>query len=191
MTLITTVTDAAHAVPHGTEIEHGTEHATGAFPPFDPTYFASQLFWLAIFFVLFYLLMSRWILPRIGSIIEERRDRVADDLDTAQQLKAQADETHAAYEKSLADARAKAHALAVETKAKVSAEIAEETAALEAEMAARTAESEKALGKAREKALGEVRGIAASTAAEIAQSLSGLKVTEAEANAALPDTAAP
>lgn len=189
MTLIETVIELAPGAEQAAE--HGAEHGeAAAFPPFDPTYFASQLFWLAIFFVLFYLLMSRWILPRIGSIIEERRDRVADDLDTAQQLKAQADETRDTYEKSLADARAKAHALAVETKAKVSAEIAEETAALEAEIAERTAESEKALEKARKKALGEVRGIAASTAAQIAESLSGLSVTEADAEAALPETTA-
>lgn len=186
MTLIETIVELAP----GADEAAGYGEESGVFPPFDPTYFASQLFWLAIFFVLFYLLMSRWILPRIGSIIEERRDRVADDLDTAQQLKAQADETRAAYEKSLADARAKAHSLAVETKAKVSAEIAAETEALEAEIAARTVESEKALDKARKKALGEVRGIAATTAAQIAETLSGVTVSEAEAEAALPDTTA-
>jgi len=56
----------------------GAEYAAEAsFPPFDPTYFASQLFWFAISFVLLYVLLSRFVLPRIGGAIEERRDRIA------------------------------------------------------------------------------------------------------------------
>ena len=45
------------------------------FPPFNKETFASQLFWLAITFVALYLLMSRLALPRVGGIIEARRDR--------------------------------------------------------------------------------------------------------------------
>ncbi|WP_421785839.1 F0F1 ATP synthase subunit B' [Hyphobacterium sp.] len=157
----------------------------GAFPPFDPTYFASQVFWLVISFAALYFLMSRWILPRIGGVIEERRDRIADDLDVAQQIKSDAEETRAAYEKSLADARARAHALAAEAKAEVDREIAEETAEVDAEIAAKSEEAEKALAEARARALAEVRNIAASSAAEAANALAGLSVNEADAAKAI------
>ena len=73
--------------------------AEAAFPPFDPTYFASQLFWLAISFAVLYFLLSRFVLPRIGGAIEERRDRIADDLDAAASMRDQANETVRAYEK--------------------------------------------------------------------------------------------
>ena len=42
------------------------------FPPFQKETFASQLIWLAIFFVGLYLLMSRIALPRVGGIIAAR-----------------------------------------------------------------------------------------------------------------------
>ena len=42
---------------------HGGEAAGGVFPPFDSSTFASQLLWLAITFGLFYLLMSKVIVP--------------------------------------------------------------------------------------------------------------------------------
>lgn len=155
------------------------------FPPFDPAYFPSQIFWLLISFFALYFLMSRWILPRIGGIIEERRDRIADDLDTAQQLSSEADATRAAYEKALADARARAHGLAAEAKAEVDKEIAAESAEVDKEIEAKSEQAEKALASAREKALGEVRGIAASAAADAANRLAGLKVTEADADAAI------
>ena len=168
------------------EDTHGGGHeASGAFPPFDPTYFASQIFWLVLSFAALYFLMSRWILPRLGGIIEARRDRIADDLDAAQQLSADADETRAAYEKALADARARAHNLAAEAKAEIDQEIAAETAEVDAEIAAKSEEAEKALSQAREKALSEVRNIAASTAAEAANRLAGLNVTEKDADATI------
>ena len=62
------------------------EGGHGAFPPFQSEHFPSQLLWLALTFVLLYVLMSRVALPRIGSIIAERSRRIADDLKAAQGL---------------------------------------------------------------------------------------------------------
>src|SRR4051812_20325654 len=91
-----TDTGAAH------EVEHG------AFPPFNPATFPSQILWLAITFGLFYLFLQRVALPRIGGILEVRHDRIARDLEQAGRLKQDADAAVAAYEQELADARAKA-----------------------------------------------------------------------------------
>ena len=125
--------------PHSDVAQHAAEAAHGAaeavFPPFDPTYFASQLFWLAIFFVILYVALDRFILPKIKTTIEDRRDRIADDLDAAAQAKADADAAGEAYEKALAEARAKAHAIAADTRKALDAEIAKETAEVEAEAA--------------------------------------------------------
>lgn len=59
-------------------------------PQFDPTYFASQVFWLIVTFGILYLLMAKIALPRIGDILEVRQDRIAADLDRAEQLKREA-----------------------------------------------------------------------------------------------------
>jgi len=164
----------------------GAEYAAeAAFPPFDPTYFASQLFWFAISFVLLYVLLSRFVLPRIGGAIEERRDRIADNLDAAAEMKAQADETETAYEKELADARARAQSVAAEAKAEADKEIAEATREADAELDAKLAEGEARIREMREKALGEVRTIAAGAAAAAAEHLAGLEISEADAEKAV------
>lgn len=160
----------------------GAEYAAdAAFPPFDPTYFASQLFWAALSFFALYIILSRFVLPRIGGAIEERRDRIADDLDTAAQMKAQADETVATYEKSLADARAKAHAVAAEAKAVADAEIAEATRDADAELDAKLDAAEVKIREARDAALGEVRTIASAAAIAAASRLADLDVSDADA----------
>lgn len=159
--------------------------AEAAFPPFDPTYFASQLFWLAISFGVLYFLLSRWLLPRIGSAIEERKDRIADDLDAAASLKAQADEAVKTYERSLADARARAQAVAGDARAEAERETAEEIARLESQLESQQAAAEARITQARDKALGEVRNVAADVAASVADHLAGLKVNKADAEKAV------
>ena len=82
------------------------------FPPFDSEQFPSQLVWLAISFVLLYVLMSRIALPRIGGIMAERSKVISDDLAAAEQLKEQSNAAQVAYEKALADARSRAQTIA-------------------------------------------------------------------------------
>jgi F-type H+-transporting ATPase subunit b len=77
-------------------------------PQLEIADFAPQLIWLTITFVTLYLVMARIALPRIGAVIEERRDRIADDLDQAEQLKQKTEKAIAAYEQALAQSRAEA-----------------------------------------------------------------------------------
>src|ERR1035437_5611580 len=91
---------------HTASTEHPTEGGHGGFPPFQSQSFASQLVWLAIAFVLLYVLMAKLALPRVGAIIESRQKRIADDIAEAGKLKLQSDEAVAAYENAVDAARA-------------------------------------------------------------------------------------
>ena len=67
------------------------------FPPFVTHHFPSQILWLALTFVLLYVLMSRVALPRIGAILADRQRRIAGDLAAAQRFKEQSEIADAAY----------------------------------------------------------------------------------------------
>ena len=88
--------------------EAAAEHGM---PQLDISTFTPQLFWLAIWFVILYLLMAKLALPRVNRLIETRRQRREGDLARAAQLKADAEAASAAYQKALAEARAQAQAL--------------------------------------------------------------------------------
>ena len=79
-------------------------------PQLDLSTFPSQLFWLAVIFVLLYLLMSWVALPRVSAMIVARRARIEGDLERGTQMKAVAEAVMAADERSLADARTHAQA---------------------------------------------------------------------------------
>lgn len=181
------VVTAAHAQSNPTEGTHseagtpgGDAHGGGVFPPFDQSTFASQLLWLAITFGLFYLLMSRVIVPRIGSILEHRRDRIAQDLDEANRLKEEGDNAIAAYEQELAEARKKAAAIAEAAREKAKAAANAERTATEAELSAKMADAEKSIAAIKAKALADVDTIAEETASDLVKHLLGGSVTKAE-----------
>jgi F-type H+-transporting ATPase subunit b len=143
------------------------------FPPFQKETFASQLVWFAIFFVALYLIMSKLALPRVGSILAERRQRIEDDLKTAQRLRADSDAELAAYEKALAEARGRAQTIANETRNKLNAEADQARKVLESELSAKLEEAERIISSTKETALASVRGIAIDAAAAIVERLIG------------------
>ncbi|MGB7285382.1 MAG: F0F1 ATP synthase subunit B [Salaquimonas sp.] len=164
------------------EAAHG---ASGLFPPFDPSSFASQLLWLAITFGIFYYLMSKVVIPRISGILGVRRDRISRDLDEAQRLKDESDAALAAYEQELAEARNSAHAIAQEAKDRAKAEADTKRHASEKALNEKLAASEQQIATIKVKALGEVDGIAADTVSEIVKSLIGGSATKAEIDKAV------
>jgi F-type H+-transporting ATPase subunit b len=145
----------------------------GAFPPFQAEGFASQLVWLAITFALLYLLAAKIVLPRVGGIIEARRNHIDGDIAEAQRLKAESDAAIAAYEKSLADARARAQALANATRERQAAEAEKNRKVLEERLNAKLAEAEKTIAATKTAAMANVRGIAVEAASAIVQRLIG------------------
>ena len=145
----------------------------GAFPPFDKTTFASQLVWLAITFVILYLLISRVAIPRIGGILAARTQRIEGDFAAAQRMKEESEAALAAYEKSLAEARNRAHAIGTEIRDKLHAEGEERRKALEAKLNAQLAEAEQTIAATKTAAMSNVRGIAVDAAAAIVERLIG------------------
>ena len=165
-----TKAEVGHAAP---------EHAPG-FPPFASETFASQLFWFALLFGGLYLLMSRVALPRVGSIIKDRRDKIARDLEEAAAMQKQADEANARHEKTIADAKAKAVASAQAERDRLTAEADAKRKAVEADLAAKLVASEKQIADMKMRAMGNVQSIAHEAATDIVRRITG-KTASAEA----------
>lgn len=163
-------------------VEHGAEHAsTGVFPPLDPSTFTSQLFWLFLTFGVLLFMLSKVLLPRLAGVLEERSNRIADDLDSAARMQREAEAAESAYEQALKDARAKAHNVAETTRASINAEIEAETATADADAAHHLELAESKINKYREAAMANVDDIAADTARSLVEKLFSGKITAAAA----------
>ncbi|MEZ6023248.1 MAG: hypothetical protein R3C16_07535 [Hyphomonadaceae bacterium] len=162
--------DTAHgadaAAAHGAEAAHG-----GAFPPFDASTFGSQLIWFAITFGLLYFVVSRFVLPAVGGVLEKRAGTIKGDLDQAAQKSADAEDARVAMEKAVAKARADARAMVDAARADITAKLTAEQDAAEARLSKRIGEAEARVDEARRKALSEVPALAEGLARDIADKI--------------------
>jgi F-type H+-transporting ATPase subunit b len=174
----TTAVPAATAKPAVTTSTAVAEAPIG-FPPFDASTFPSQILWLVICFGALYLIISRVAIPRIGGIIDTRRDKVEGDLAEADRLRQETDKAIANYEAALAAARQKAHGIAEETRAGVKADLDAKRAKVEGELAQKVSAAEAGIQKSKQEALGHVDDIAADTAQALVARLTDSVTVEA------------
>ncbi|WP_421952537.1 F0F1 ATP synthase subunit B [Pelagibacterium sp.] len=151
----------------------GEEHVSGVFPPFDATTFPSQLLWLAITFAALYFVMKKLALPRIGEILEERRDRIEGDLAEAERLRQKTDQAIASYEAALAAARSNAHGIAEAARAENKTKLDAARSKVEANLAKKVASAEERIAATKAQAMGHVDEIAADTAQAVVAQLVG------------------
>ena len=154
-------------------------------PQFDPSSFASQVFWLAVTFIALYVVMRRVVVPRIAEVLETRRRRIETNLERAEALKKDAATALAAYEKAVGEARAQARGLIAEAGQRIAEAGQRQEAELAKKLAAQVADSEAGIARALDAAMAGVREAAAEAAAEAAQRLIGERLERAEAEKAV------
>ncbi|ORE96109.1 F0F1 ATP synthase subunit B [Acuticoccus yangtzensis] len=171
--------------PEGSVVQpiHGGEDSV--FPPFDFDAFPSHLFWLLISFGILYFFVNKVIMPKVGGILEDRRDRIASDLGEASRLSRETDEVIAAYERELTEARQRAYAIAHERREEIKAEQARQQAETEEALNTRISEAEAEIAARRDAALADVNAIATDAAQAIVQKLTGVAVPSEDASAAV------
>lgn len=180
-----TTAPAGQPVTTGTEVPVGEAGHGKVFPPLDPSTVSPQLVWLALTFLALYILLKRMVIPRIGGVIEERRDRIQRDIDGAERLKSEVDAAVKAYEKALGDARANASGIARETRDKLAAEVDRERAAVDAETNKKLADAEARIAETKRKALLSVNEIAADIAGPVVKQLIGKDASADEVKRAI------
>jgi len=163
---------AAESAPHAADAAHGAEHK-GGMPQLATETFAGQLFWLAITFGLLYVLMSRVALPRITSIIADRRAKIESDLRDAAAAQKAAEDAAKAFEAGLAQAKAKAQGIAQSARDAAAKQADARRHSVEADLAAKLATAEAAIVEMKGKAMANVAAIAEDAAAAIVERLSG------------------
>lgn len=169
---------------HSELVEQDAGHSA-VFPPMDTQYFPSQLLWLAISFGLFYVLLKKAILPRLGGIIENRRDRIALDISAAETMKADADLALAAYEQDLAAARERSHKIAIEAREAAKAEADAERARVEGDLDAKLEAARLRIDQIKQSALADVGTIAEEAAQSILDAVAGIDVSHDEVASAV------
>ena len=154
-------------------------------PQLDPSSFPTQLFWLIVCFSILYLVMWKVVLPKIADVLRERQERMDDDLEKAEKLKADAQEVLEAYQKTMTEGRNEAQSILRAAGEKISAENAARQDELSKRLATETAEAEARIAEAKQQALANIQTVAVEAAQAAAARIAGREVSSADAENAV------
>jgi len=150
-------------------------------PQLDIATWPSQLFWLVVLFGAGYVVMAKMVTPRIGAVLEERRQTLDGDLEKARNASADAAKTRAEYESDLEKARSDAAEFAKQAAMEATKKAEAADAKVARKLADKVASAEAALAKAKTEALANLNDVAAEAAMDAVAALTGIKTTSAQA----------
>ena len=165
-------------------IAAGSSESKGL-PQLDISTWPNQLLWLAATFLVGYLLMAKVITPRIGAVLNTRRQTIFDDLKRAKDAEAEAKQLKENYESALETARATAAEAASKAMAEAKAKAEAAEVDLTAKLAKKTKAAEIKLSKLRDEPLENIHDVAKELTLETASSVAGIKIKKTEADKAV------
>jgi F-type H+-transporting ATPase subunit b len=147
--------------------------------------FAPQLIWLAITFATLYYLMSKVALPRVAEVLEERQERITDDLDKAAALREESSTVMSNYEKALSDARAHAQTVIAQTAQEITTAQTARQSDFAVDLAGKIRAAEDRVTAAKHAALANIRSVAVEATQQVAEKLAGIRIDAKEADSAV------
>ena len=100
-------------------IQNNLFAAEAGMPQLDPTYWASQAFWLILVFTILYISIAKFYLPKIKSNLDNRENKIKEDLDSANKFKDQSELKFKEYEKILENSKKEVIKIHLDSKKKL------------------------------------------------------------------------
>ncbi len=147
--------------------------------------YLSQVVWLVISFAVLYVVMWKVALPRVADVLQDRQERIDDDLERAEKLKTEAEAVLDAYQATVAKTQAKAQAILRAGADAFAADAASRHDAVSARLALQAAAAESRIEAAREEALANVVTVAGEVARAATVRLIDAEISEADADTAV------
>jgi len=164
----------------------GTQVAAGpSFPPFKVESFPSQIFWLVVTMGILFVVLWRFIGPRIGGTLADRKGMIRDELDTAQENRRKAEQATVAYETPLFEARERARAINNRYRDEAASQIKKAQGEADALAEKATAEAEERLVRLRAEAKVHIARAAGDAVVDIVSRLTGERISPEDAAAAV------
>ncbi len=160
---------------------------SGGFPPFNTTTYPSQIFWLAVTFLVLLVVMWKIAVPRIGGVISERKGRIESELAKAEENRKQAEHAAAAYQAPILEARERARAASEATRGQLAQEFERAKATADVEVQRKTTEAQERIQAMQRQARGHIAQAAEDAVVDIVSRLTGDSVSREEAAAAVRD----
>ena len=163
--------------------------AEAGMPQLDPTYWASQAFWLILVFSVLYISIAKFYLPKIKKNLDDRENKIKEDLDEANSLKALSENKLKEYEVILENSKKEVTKILLESKNKLDKDIQNKKNAVEKEIEAEISKAQKDIIDLKKNSINSIHSISEEIASNIIEKMFGDKLNESSIKAAVEDVA--
>lgn len=149
-------------------------------PQLDPSTYTSQIFWLLICFFCLMFIMSKFIVPKISGIRQQRENKIDTYLRKAELVQQKTEAAIKRYEEALNDATKKANQSLQATREELDEMISQRQAELDKKLKKQLQQGETEIAKGKEEALKEIKSVSSEIAMEILTKLEINKIKPSE-----------
>jgi len=156
-------------------------------PQLDPTYWASQAFWLILVFTILYISIAKFYLPKIKNNLDNRENKIKEDLDAANKFKDLSELKLKEYEKILENSKKEVIKIHLESKNKLDKDIQAKKDFMEKEIENEITKAQKEITELKKNSISDIQNISKDLASNIIENISGDKLNESSIKAAVDD----
>ncbi len=170
-----------------TVVNTGLYAAEAGMPQLDPTYWASQAFWLTLVFVVLYISISKFYLPKIKNNLENRDNKIKEDLDYANKFKEQSEAKLKEYQIILENAKKEIAKIHFDSKNILNKSIQSKKEVMEKEIEKEINKAQKEIADLKKNSISSIQNISENIASNIIENISGDKLNGSSIKATVED----
>ena len=163
--------------------------AEAGMPQLDPTYWASQAFWLILTFTVLYISIAKLYLPKIKNNLDGRENKIKDDLDAANKFKDLSELKLKEYEKILENSKKEVIKIHLESKNKLDKDIQTKKNVMDKEIETEITKAQQEINELKKNSILDIQNISKDLASNIIENISGDKLNESSIKATIAEVA--
>ena len=161
--------------------------AEAGMPQLDPTYWASQAFWLIIVFTILYVSIAKFYLPKIKNNLDDRENKIKEDLDAANKFKDLSELKLKEYEKILENSKKEVIKIHLESKNKLDKDIQTKKDLMEKEIENEIMKAQEEISELKRNSILDIQNISKDLASNVIENIAGDKLNESSIKATVED----
>ena len=161
--------------------------AEAGMPQLDPKYWASQAFWLILVFVILYISLSKFYLPKIKSNLDNRENKIKEDIENANKFKEQSEAKLKEYDLILDKAKKEVNKIHFDSKTALDKDIQSKKEIIEKEIEKEILKAQKEISELKKNSISSIQNISENITANIIENISGDKLNESSVKSAVEE----
>ena len=160
---------------------------SGGMPQLNPEFWISQIFWLILTFGTMYVVLSKFILPKISNNLESRKSQILENIEAAEKQREDSEAKLKEYDEIILKSKSEAKTMFNQTREKALKDIMAKKEVLDQQINDEINKAEKEIEVLRVSAPGKINKIAIETSSELLEKLIGSGVNNSSISAIVDD----